>query len=535
MDAQKSQLFHRDRTTQSGGGELEKGDTKNTTINALLYPPRADSLRGYYKTKRSKKSLDIPRDDPISHPDVISKREALFWSLSTVLAVILGLNAISIFFLPNLDNALPPYLSLTYLFYHTRFGDVVSDPNSNLDLSLSGLTTRPVDQEIPSISTDRATTPLCDLYAVKLFGYSTPSTQLSLVKTVIDVAFLGNFSGLTKPVNMGILRPGSYAGKPVDLVPYFNGEYVSSNRGGKAVNVNLLDGRGIMGFTHRVSFDAKDRINARSEQGRFRRNIESYFAEMLGCSGYGKSRYLKKYAGRSMDEVHKFMNLGEKEIGYFIRQMELAMEFLDFDAEDSRTVGKVLKMSINPGCDEAGSKTKCKKPPRAKKGLGMPGNKVAREIEGVRHEYLGLGRRQEDFDSAFPFPTTSPDFGPTPTASDSFATTIDQPPPTDTSTPPTDDNNSNVLPAAIGGGVGGGVGVVLIAAVAFYFYRRRQKSKAVGVMPAPPEATIQYGPTDMSRVGYDGQQIGGIQEDLHGYGGISPPPPVVQGPPRQQF
>ena len=43
----------------------------------------------------------------------------------------------------------------------------------------------------------------------------------------------------------GILAPGTYEGTNVNLLPYFNGQLASSNRGGNAgVAINFLDGGG---------------------------------------------------------------------------------------------------------------------------------------------------------------------------------------------------------------------------------------------------------------------------------------------------
>ena len=43
----------------------------------------------------------------------------------------------------------------------------------------------------------------------------------------------------------GILAPGQFNGTKVNLLPYFNGGLLSSNRGGTSgVSVNFLDGGG---------------------------------------------------------------------------------------------------------------------------------------------------------------------------------------------------------------------------------------------------------------------------------------------------
>lgn len=42
----------------------------------------------------------------------------------------------------------------------------------------------------------------------------------------------------------GILTEGTYNGIKVSLLPYFNGELVSTNGGNKPLSVNFLDGGG---------------------------------------------------------------------------------------------------------------------------------------------------------------------------------------------------------------------------------------------------------------------------------------------------
>jgi len=42
----------------------------------------------------------------------------------------------------------------------------------------------------------------------------------------------------------GILAPGVFMGTQVNMLPFFNGQLESTNRNGKAVSLNFLDGGG---------------------------------------------------------------------------------------------------------------------------------------------------------------------------------------------------------------------------------------------------------------------------------------------------
>lgn len=86
---------------------------------------------------------------------------------------------------------------------------------------------------------------ICDYYTTALLKDNTPANQYLLTSLLVNTVVIGNYTqpntGVAVP---GILAPGTYNGKPVNLLPYFNGCLKSTNRGNRPVSVNFLDGGG---------------------------------------------------------------------------------------------------------------------------------------------------------------------------------------------------------------------------------------------------------------------------------------------------
>ena len=87
---------------------------------------------------------------------------------------------------------------------------------------------------------------ICDYYATALLKSNTAANQLAVLTLVVNTAVIGNYTtpnvGIKVP---GILTPGTYNGIPVNLLKYFDGSLLSSNRGGSSgVAINFLDGGG---------------------------------------------------------------------------------------------------------------------------------------------------------------------------------------------------------------------------------------------------------------------------------------------------
>lgn len=105
---------------------------------------------------------------------------------------------------------------------------------------------------------------ICDYYTTALLKNNTAANQKTLLTLVVNTAVIGNCKSFISPsvllstrLNLldtqpnvgtsvaGILAPGTYNGTAVDLTPYFDGGFDSSNAGGSSgVSMNFLDGGG---------------------------------------------------------------------------------------------------------------------------------------------------------------------------------------------------------------------------------------------------------------------------------------------------
>ncbi|KAJ0308868.1 hypothetical protein COL516b_003423 [Colletotrichum fioriniae] len=91
-----------------------------------------------------------------------------------------------------------------------------------------------------------ADTPICDYYTTALLKNNTGANQYTLLTLLVNTVVIGNYTMPNVGIKVdGILAPGMYNGAEVNLLPYFNGDLASSNRGGSSgVSVNFLDGGG---------------------------------------------------------------------------------------------------------------------------------------------------------------------------------------------------------------------------------------------------------------------------------------------------
>lgn len=182
-------------------------------------------------------------------------------------------------------------------------------------------------------------TSICDYYTKALLNENNSTNQYTLLTLVVNTAVIGNY---TKPnigiVVPGILAPGKYNDTAVNLLPYFNGALKSSNRGGDAgVAINFLDDGGAVPLTMN-----KPANGTESHQYKLLTHLYEYFGVLLGCSLVGTPGY-PAYSGQSsQSNSHKFMNLNEHELGYFITQVSLSAASFGVSTEDVTTVGQAL-------------------------------------------------------------------------------------------------------------------------------------------------------------------------------------------------
>ncbi|KAK0110167.1 hypothetical protein ONS95_002818 [Cadophora gregata] len=191
------------------------------------------------------------------------------------------------------------------------------------------------------------TTSFCDKYTTALFMNNTAENQLKLLTAVVNTAVIGNYSESKtgKPV-AGILAKGMYNGVEVDLLPYFNGGLLSTNRGGSSgVSVNFLDDGGAAPLMMN-----KPAEGTNSLQYMLLTHLYEYFGSLLQCSQQGMSGY-PAYAGDvSQYEVHKFMNLDPNELGYFITQVADSALSFGVSSDDLAPVGKALNSLFGYRC-----------------------------------------------------------------------------------------------------------------------------------------------------------------------------------------
>ena len=145
--------------------------------------------------------------------------------------------------------------------------------------------------------------PMCDYYAAQLFGKNTPANQYTLLNLIVNRFAFGNYQ-FKNGVNItGFLAPGMFKGKPVNLLPYFNGGLASTNQGGShgvSVNILNLDEGGVFPKPEQTTPNGTN-LN----QNTHLKHVYPYFGQVLGCSKIGQEGYPEYDGPASVYEVHK--------------------------------------------------------------------------------------------------------------------------------------------------------------------------------------------------------------------------------------
>lgn len=188
--------------------------------------------------------------------------------------------------------------------------------------------------------------PICDFYTNALLKENTAENQATLLTLVVNTVVIGNYTepnvGIKVP---GILAEGEVDGEKVNLLPYFNGDLKSTNRDDKAVSVNFLDGGGAEPLK-----DNKPANDNKSNQHFLLTHLYQFFGSLLGCSMQGMSGFDAYSANPSMYDVHKFMDLTNAEMTYFINQVGMAAASFGVADEDVKAVGESLNSIFNVRC-----------------------------------------------------------------------------------------------------------------------------------------------------------------------------------------
>ncbi|KAJ6259649.1 hypothetical protein Dda_5287 [Drechslerella dactyloides] len=186
---------------------------------------------------------------------------------------------------------------------------------------------------------------LCDKYTRAIFSDNSGSSQYSLIIRLINTALIGNYIAPSNVNLSGILLPGVYNGQEISLLSYFNGGLVSTNRGTEASVVNFLDDGGVTALSQN-----KPSYSQTSNQYKFVSHLYQYFGALLGCSSYGRDGFATYQGSTRMYEVHKYMNLGPTQFGYFIQEISLAAAAIGFEEDDVQGFASKLNTTFGQRC-----------------------------------------------------------------------------------------------------------------------------------------------------------------------------------------
>ncbi|KAK1237629.1 hypothetical protein MKX07_006757 [Trichoderma sp. CBMAI-0711] len=199
---------------------------------------------------------------------------------------------------------------------------------------------------------------ICDYYAAKRYGESNITTQLLLVQSIVTLAYAGGHDLLPDADNgtTGIFNEGLYKGVDVYLRPWFDGSKATTNLNNQPVGIDWLDGGAtgpllsfLNGSTSTVDIDKS------TNQYRLFTHWFTAFGFVYGCSSAPKFPRTGESRGGPLSPayVHKFMNLNQTHIGYFIEQLTLASMAYGFSYEDAQTLSTFMNARYNVRCAPA--------------------------------------------------------------------------------------------------------------------------------------------------------------------------------------
>ncbi|KAH6692224.1 hypothetical protein F5X68DRAFT_250410 [Plectosphaerella plurivora] len=200
---------------------------------------------------------------------------------------------------------------------------------------------------LPALAQRPDNTSICDFYTTALLKNNTGENQYTLLTLLVNTVVIGNYSEVNTGVKVpGILAEGEFDGTKVNLLPYFNGDLKSTNRGGNVgVSVNFLDSGGAEPLMNN-----KPANDEKSQQFFLLTHLYQFFGSLLGCSQYSMPGFPAYGGDPSMYQAHKFMDLDPSELGYFIQQVALSAQSFGVAEADITAVGKALSSLFNVRC-----------------------------------------------------------------------------------------------------------------------------------------------------------------------------------------
>lgn len=194
---------------------------------------------------------------------------------------------------------------------------------------------------------------ICDYYATQRYGENNSTTQLLLVQSIVTLAYAGG-AGLPNPPDdsSGIFNRARFKGLDVYLRPWFDGSKATTNLNNQPVGINWLDGGATGPLLSFLNGSANSvNINNSTNQYRLFTHWFTAFGFIYGCSFAPKFPRTADSGGPlSAAYVHKFMNLNQTDIGYFIEQLTVASKYFGFSDDDAQTLDTFMNARYNVRC-----------------------------------------------------------------------------------------------------------------------------------------------------------------------------------------
>ncbi|OAQ97128.1 hypothetical protein LLEC1_03224 [Akanthomyces lecanii] len=200
----------------------------------------------------------------------------------------------------------------------------------------------------------RGDTSICDYYAKEKYGDDSMESQLKLMTSIVAFAYAGgdDMDGADK-YSSGIFKTGSIDNDVVYLRPYFDGTMNTTNLNDQAVALNWLDGGGVAPLQAFINGTTKTAdIKKGTNQYTLFTHWYVAFGRIYECSR-AEDFVEQKYRTLMPAYVHKYMDLNQAKIAYFIRQIILASKFYGFSDADANSLELLMNNRYNNQCAPA--------------------------------------------------------------------------------------------------------------------------------------------------------------------------------------
>ncbi|KAI1429664.1 hypothetical protein F5Y12DRAFT_329701 [Xylaria sp. FL1777] len=318
---------------------------------------------------------------------------------------------------------------------------------------------------------------ICDYYAIRRFGKNSSDTQFMLMQSIVALAFGGGATlSNASDDSTGILNPGLFNGSAINLRPWFDGSKATTNLNNQAVGINWLDDGAqepLMAFLNGTTDTVE--LDGQKNEYRLFAHFYSAFGRIYGCTlTEGFPRANDSGNPISPAYVHKFMNLNQTNLGYFIDQLIMASEYYGLSKDDASTLSTFFNSRYNVRCAPAinGQLYSICQAPECP--LAVPSPDCNAYVD------IGPGDNSTDSGGSSTAPTGPSQPISSTTSTSSSEVTTSSP----SSTPPS--NGPALSSGAIAGIAIGGAVVALLAVGLWLYHRRWQKSKQ------PPMVAMPY-------------------------------------------